>query len=172
MNESPISTSEYNSYYQTYIDKVNSGISVVESLKKNLDVVVSFYLSIPKAKHDFSYAEGKWTVKDVLLHVIDTERIFAYRALRIARFDKTALPGYEEDDYVLTAGAQNRSLESLVEEYIAVRQATITLFGSFSSEALLQIGEASGFPISVRAIGFIIVGHDYHHAQIIKERYL
>ncbi|WP_179353750.1 DinB family protein [Winogradskyella vidalii] len=172
MNESLISKSEYNSYYQTYIDKVNSGISVVESLKKNLDVVVSFYSGIPKAKHDFSYAEGKWTVKDVLLHVIDTERIFAYRALRIARFDGTALPGFEHNDYVEAASANHRTFTSLVEEYKSVREATITLFSSFSSEALLQIGEASGFPISVRAIGFIIVGHDHHHAQIIKERYL
>ena len=172
MNVNLLNTNEYDAYYQTYVSKVDTDLSGVESLKRNLEVVVSLYSNIPKEKHNFAYAEGKWTVKDVLLHVIDTERIFAYRALRIARSDKTPLPGFEQDTYVSNGEAKNRTLVSLIGEYKSVRQATITLFSSFDSNALLRIGKASGSPISVRALGFIIVGHDNHHAQIIKERYL
>ncbi|WP_179338849.1 DinB family protein [Winogradskyella ludwigii] len=167
-----ITAAEYNAYYQPYIDNVNYDLSIVEGLKQNQDVVVSFYSNIPEEKHDYAYAVGKWTVKDVLLHIIDTERVFAYRALRIARRDNTPLAGYEQDDYVLNAFAENRTMKSLIAEYKSVRQATITLFESFSPDTLLLIGEASGFPISVRAIGYVIVGHENHHSKIISERYL
>lgn len=166
-----VKSNEYNAYYQSYIEK-SSQKSIVEGLKDNLEKVVLFYKSIPQEKLEYAYAKGKWTAKDVLLHLIDTERIFAYRALRISRNDKKPLAGFEQDDYVINGCANKRSIESLLEEYKAVREATITLYGSFSSEALLQIGEASGFPISVRAIGYIISGHENHHCEVIKERYL
>jgi len=164
--------SEYNPYYKPYIDAVNKDLGIVEGLKQNLDDVVSFYSNIPKEKHSYAYAEGKWTIKDVLLHIIDTERIFAYRALRIARQDGTPLAGFEQDDYVVHANAEKRTMESMLEEYRTVRQATITLFSSYDTDTLLFIGEASGFPVSVRAIGYIIMGHENHHLKIIKERYL
>jgi uncharacterized damage-inducible protein DinB len=164
--------SEYNPYYKPYIDAVNKDLGIVEGLKQNLDDVVSFYSNIPKEKHSYAYAEGIWTIKDVLLHIIDTERIFAYRALRIARQDGTPLAGFEQDDYVVHANAEKRTMESLLEEYRTVRQATITLFSSYDTDTLLFIGEASGFPVSVRAIGCIIMGHENHHLKIIKERYL
>ncbi|REE25779.1 DinB family protein [Winogradskyella pacifica] len=167
-----IKVSEYNPYYKPYIDAVNKDLGIVEGLKQNLDDVVSFYSNIPKEKHSYAYAEGKWTIKDVLLHIIDTERIFAYRALRIARQDGTPLAGFEQDDYVVHANAEKRTMESLLEEYRTVRQATITLFSSYDTDTLLFIGEASGFPVSVRAIGYIIMGHENHHLKIIKERYL
>lgn len=162
---------EYNSFYKNYIDKSTS-INIVEGLKQNLAETVLFYENLPDEKYDFAYAEGKWTIKDVLLHVIDTERIFSYRALRIARQDKTPLMGFEQDDYITSANATSRSIVSLLEEYKAVRQASITLFETFDSAALSQIGEASGFPISVKAIGYILTGHENHHSQIIRERYL
>ena len=172
MNLNPLHTTEYNPYYKSYIDKSNTDLDCVEGLKQNLDTVVSFYKNIPKEKHDYAYAEGKWTIKDVLLHVIDTERIFAYRALRIARQDKTPMVGFEQDDYVAKGYANRRTLDSLIEEYKTVRQATISLFSSLNSDALMQIGEASGSPFSVRALGYIIVGHENHHNQVIQERYL
>ena len=137
-----------------------------------MDTVVSFYESIPLLKHDYAYAEGKWTVKDILLHIIDTERIFAYRALRIARQDKTPLAGFEQDDYVASGNAKARNLENLLQEYKFVRQSTIVLYRSFNLKALNAIGEASGSSISVRAMGYIITGHENHHNQVIEERYL
>lgn len=166
-----LNINEYNSYYESYIEKSNQR-PIVEGLNDNLEKVVLFFKSIPQSKQDYSYAEGKWTIKDILLHIIDTERIFSYRALRISRNDKTPLPGFEHNDYVLNASASSRSLESLLEEYTAVRKATIALYSSFNSQVLLELGEASGFPISVRAIGYIISGHENHHCEIIKQRYL
>ncbi len=162
---------EYNSYYKSYIDK-STDFNIVEGLKLNLDAIVSFYSNIPQEKHDYSYAKGKWTVKDILLHIIDTERIFTYRALRIARQDKTPLAGFEQDEYVVSGQSSSRSLDNILEEYKAVRQASIALYQSFDSNTIEQIGEASGFPISVRAIGYILTGHENHHNQIIIERYL
>jgi uncharacterized damage-inducible protein DinB len=166
-----LNSKEYNPYYETYINKAPDK-DVVEGLEYNFKSVVSFYDSIPVEKHDYAYAEGKWTIKDILIHTIDTERIFAYRALRIARQDKTPLAGYEQDDYVPSANTSSRSFESLLNEYKAVRQATLALYKSFDATALQQIGEASGFPFSVRALGYIISGHENHHNQVIKERYL
>ena len=130
------------------------------------------YLSISFFKHEFRYAEGKWTIKDIILHLIDAERIFAYRALRIARNDNTALPGFEENDYVVAANANNREYESLLAEYETVRNATISLFETFSSEDLLRLGTASNNSVSVRAIGYIMLGHELHHKNVILERYL
>lgn len=171
MNIEQLNPKEYNPYYKAYIEK-STQQNCVEGLKHNLEAVVLFYSNIPKEKHNYAYAEGKWTVKDVLLHIIDTERVFAYRAMRIARQDKTPMVGFEQNDYVANGFAENRTLESLIEEYKAVRQATITLFSSFDSNALLQIGEASGSSFSVRALGYIMVGHENHHNQVLVERYL
>ncbi|TCK69222.1 DinB family protein [Winogradskyella wandonensis] len=162
---------EYNAYYQPYIN-LTTNKDVITGLKDNLDAVVRFYKSLPKAKEEYAYAEGKWTPKDILLHIIDTERIFSYRALRIARGDKTEMAGFEQDDYVLSGEANKRDLKSLIKEYIAVRNSTITLFNSFNDEALKALGKASGSNISVRAIGYIITGHENHHNKVIQERYL
>ena len=166
-----LNQNEYNPYYKSYIDNA-TGSNIVNGLELNIDSAMSFYSNVSIAKHDYSYAEGKWTVKDVLLHVIDTERIFSYRALRIARHDKTPLAGFEQDDYVITGNTKMRTLKSLLEEYKSVRYATIALYNSFDSKTLEQIGEASGFPISVRALGYIITGHENHHNQVLKQRYL
>ncbi|GGW63135.1 DinB family protein [Winogradskyella epiphytica] len=167
-----IKPTEYDFYYQIYIEKGYSKSSIVEGLLLNLDKMMSFYSSIPYEKHNYAYAMGKWTIKDILLHTIDTERIFAYRALRIARRDKTPMVGFEQDNYVSNGFANNRTMEDLLDEYQSMRHSTITLFQGFSSSALLEIGEASGCPFSVRALGYMIVGHENHHIQIIEERYL
>jgi hypothetical protein len=166
-----LNTAEYNPYYKSYID-IASNSNIVLGLKDNLDSVVEFYSNIESEKHNYAYAAGKWTVKDILLHIIDTERIFAYRALRISRKDSTPMAGFDQDNYVASGVANERTMDSLISEYITVRKATIALFESFSESTLKLLGEASGSKISVRAIGYIITGHENHHNQIIRERYL
>lgn len=166
-----INSEEYNPYYKVYIDKA-SDLDIVVGLKSNFDSALNFYSELPYEKHGYAYAKDKWTIKDILLHIIDSERVFSYRALRIARGDKTPLAGFEQDGYVASGKAKNRSLEDLLKEYKGVRLATILLFQSFDSKAILRMGEASGFPISVRALGYIITGHENHHIQVIKDRYL
>ena len=107
-----------------------------------------------------------------MLHIIDTERVFAYRAMRVARNDKTPMPGFEQDDYVPNSNASQRSASSVIEEYAALRNSTIQLFQNFSEDQLNRIGTASGFPISTLALGFILAGHEAHHMRIIREKYL
>jgi len=171
MKPNELSQTEYSSFYATYINAVED-VSLIEGLEKGLGQMDSFMESIPAAKLEYRYAEGKWTIKDILLHLIDAERIFAYRALRIGRGDKTPLPGFEENDYVPIALANSRTLESLLEEFQFVRKSTLCLFNSFSVEQLAYFGTASNNQISVRAIGFIISGHQNHHLRVISERYL
>lgn len=166
-----LNSNEYNSYYESYIEKTTDK-DIIVGLKQNLGTIVKFYKEIPEVKHNYAYAEGKWTIKDILLHLIDTERVFTYRALRIARQDITPLAGFEQDGYVFAAKANKRTFTSLLEEYESVRLATVSLFDSFSVEDLLRVGEASGFSVSVRALGYMITGHENHHTKIIKERYL
>lgn len=166
-----LSKTEYSAFYATYVNSLED-FSLIEGLEKGVEQVVSFMKSISIDKLEYRYAEGKWTIKDILLHLIDAERIFSYRALRIGRGDKTPLPGFEENDYVPHAMANNRTLESLLEEYKTVRNSTLYLFKNFSNEQLLYLGTASDNIISVRAIGYIISGHQNHHLRIIKERYL
>ena len=116
--------------------------------------------------------KGKWTPKEILLHVIDTERIFSYRALRISRSEKAELSGFDENSFAQNSNANNRSIEDLIDEYITVRTATISLFKSFPETIMKNTGIASGKPLSVVAAGYIICGHEIHHVNIIKERYL
>jgi hypothetical protein len=170
MTKVDLKPSEFNPYYGKYIRKT-SGLSL-DSLKSSGEKTISFFKSIPSNKLEYRYADGKWTIKEVIQHLMDAERIFTYRALRIARKDKTPLPGFEQDDYVLPSQANKRSIENLIIEYKAIKAATVTLFDSFSDEMLMELGTASNSPISVRAIGFIIMGHDIHHCEVIKERYL
>jgi len=163
---------EFAPYYANYVEKGNTNLSIIDGLLQQYQVVTEFFKLIPSDKLNYRYSEGKWTVKDIILHLIDAERIFSYRALRIARNDKTELPGFEENDYVIEANASERSLSSLLEEYKMVRNSTVCLFKSFTIDQLGRLGVASGSSVSVRAIGVIIQGHEKHHLEIIKERYL
>lgn len=121
---------------------------------------------------DRRYAPGKWTVKDILQHIIDTERIMSYRAMRLSRNDKTPLPGFDEEAFGESANAGRRTIPDLYDEYALVRRASIALFSSFEEDMLLRTGTCSGQEISVLALGFVLVGHATHHASIIRERYL
>jgi len=171
LDDVQLTTAEFNPYYEQYI-VLAPDTNIVSGLKQCLEHTIQFFKNIPEEKHNYRYADGKWTVKEILLHIIDVERIFSYRALRIARQDKTPLPGFEQDDYVLNADVSKRTLEDLLQEYSAVKQATIHLFNSFHAATLKSIGEASNSPTSVRAIGYIIQGHETHHKNVIESRYL
>jgi uncharacterized damage-inducible protein DinB len=171
MTANDVSINEYNPFYQTYINKAQN-VDLKRGLRQSFETVIEFLNTIPEDKLEYHYADGKWTIKEVIQHIIDAERIFAYRALRIARQDQTPLPGFEENDYVPASFANDRSRAELLSDYKAVREATISLFDSFTDAMLLQIGTASDSPISVRALGFITIGHENHHCQVIKERYL
>jgi uncharacterized damage-inducible protein DinB len=166
-----LQTNEYVPYQMNYI-KLVSDQNILKGLINQKEEMIHFFKSIPVFKQEYKYAEGKWTIKDLILHLIDSERIFAYRALRIARNDVTALPGFEENDYVNNANANEREFESLLKEYGVVREATISLFQSLSDADLFKIGKASDASVSVRGIGYCILGHEIHHKNIIIERYL
>jgi len=169
--QSLLTPEEYNSYYGTYIDKAESA-TIVEGLQLGKQGFVDFVNSIPEEKLAFAYAEEKWTIAEVLQHIIDTERIFSYRALRFARNDKSPLIGFDQDQYVPNSNANSYSKEEFIGDFEATRNSTIALFRGFTGEMLTQIGEASGSPMSARAAGYILSGHQVHHLDIIKERYL
>lgn len=172
MKPSDLQPEEFAGHFATYINQVSSEYTLVEELEISIHRLIKFVQNIPLDKFDYRYAEGKWTIKDIIQHLIDAERVFAYRALRFARNDKTDLPGFEENDYVHYANANQRSIQDLLSELAVVRQATLSLFKSFSMEDLLRIGIASNNPISVRALGFTIIGHQNHHQSVFEERYL
>lgn len=166
-----LQSDEFASFYKPYIDKVGND-NLLNILNYSGEDLISFFNSIPAEKLGYSYAEGKWTIKEVLLHIIDAERIFCYRALRFARNDKTSLKGFEENDYVPESFANSRTFDSLIDEYKKQRASTIALFSSFSEEIMKRKGIANENYMSVRAIGFVICGHEKHHCKVIKERYL
>lgn len=167
-----VKTNEYAIFYESYIAQVTKEYTLVEELEISLHRFIKFVQDIPMDKFDYRYAEGKWTIKDIIQHLIDAERIFAYRALRFARKDQTALPGFDEDCYVEAANGFERTIMELLTELSAVRHSTILLFKSFTKEQLEFTGIASNNTVSVRAIGFIIIGHQNHHQKVFEERYL
>ncbi|MBT8284582.1 MAG: DinB family protein, partial [Flavobacteriaceae bacterium] len=158
MKTSELKEHEYNPYYRAYIEALGE-VDLMKTLRKQIKNYPQFLASIPEDKLNYQYAEGKWTVAEVLLHVLDSERVFQYRALRFARKDQTPLPGFDQDLYVPQSGAGNRSLDSIIEEYKAIRQSTITLYESFEEDILKRKGVASNSNMSVAALGFIICGH-------------
>lgn len=171
MRLSDINSTEYLPYYQTYLDYLPDEELILQ-LKELKNQFVEFLEQLTQSDLNRSYAEGKWTVAEVLQHVLDTERIFQYRALSIARRDKTALPGFDQDTYVTVSNAHNRKLPGFLNEFVMVRNSGIALFESFDQEMLQEIGNANGAPLSPRAAGFIIAGHQKHHLILFKKLYL
>lgn len=163
---------EFLPYFNNYIKLVPEGADVMECLEDNIMDTEELLLSIPKSKHEYRYAEGKWTIKDILQHMIDTERIFCYRAMRFARFDETPLPGYDEDKFAKQTFANKRTLDSLLDEFDQVRNCTLAMFRSFDKSVYTNAGMSSGHTLSVRAIAYIIAGHELHHMNVIREKYL
>lgn len=172
MKPSQLQPEEYPSYFQNYIAQVSEEYTLQEELEISLHRFIKFVQNIPMDKFDYRYEEGKWTIKDIIQHLIDAERIFAYRALCFARKDTTDLPGFEENDYVNEAYANKRTIMELLTELSAVRHATLLLFKTFSEDLLLRIGSANKNKMSVRALGFVTIGHQNHHQRIFEERYL
>lgn len=164
-------TDEYSAYFKRYVDLVDTD-EIVSYLARQNAEMLDFLRAIPWEKWGQAYAPDKWTLAEAVIHMIDTERIFCYRALRIARGDTTPLPGFEQDDYVPNSGAGSRTPASIVDEFAAVRNATLHLFNNFTDEMWDRRGTASNNPVSVLALAFIAAGHVVHHLKIIRERYL
>ena len=162
---------EFLPYYGTYIDKVPQG-DIVETLRNQLPHTLSLIKSIPEESGDKRYAPGKWSIRDVIGHVIDAERIFVYRALRFSRSDQTPVPGFEENDYAANGPYSKVTLADLAEEFDHVRRATIHFFANLDNEALSRRGSANGAEISVRALAYIMAGHETHHMGVLRDRYL
>ena len=162
---------EYAPYYHTYISKADHD-DLIGILEKSRDTVLAFLHTIPLDKWEYRYQEDKWTIKEVMVHQLDAERIFTYRALRFSRNDRTPLAGFDENEYIPESNTSDRSVQSIIDEYIALRQSTIQFFKNINTEMSLRTGIANGKEISVRALGYIIPGHEMHHINVIRERYL
>ncbi len=161
---------DYNPYFDNYISLVK-GENILAVLESNSKTTRDFLNSIAEEKGNYSYADGKWNVKQVIIHITDTERVFAYRALSIARGDNSPLPGYDENIWADNCAAEKRTLADVVEEFLSVRQSTIQLVKSFDDELLSRKGIANNNPASVIALAFVIAGHELHHLNVLRERY-
>jgi hypothetical protein len=167
---SPLQPKEYPAFFQTYISTVSEDAR--KEFEQQKEAFFDFISNIPKEKENYAYAAEKWTVKEVIGHLLDTERIMAYRALRFARNDQHELAGFEENDYVANSNYALRSLESLAEEFVAIRTINLFLFGQFTEQEWSRMGQANKNAVSVRALLYILVGHINHHQKILQERYL
>jgi hypothetical protein len=161
----------YFAYFKRYVDLVPEE-DLAAAFSNQLPVIKDFLKAITEEKSTYAYAPGKWTLKELLQHVTDTERIFNYRALAIARKETALLPGFDEDSYAANSNANNRTWLTLVDEFLAVRKSTEFLYASFNAEMLDASGIASNNPLTVNSIGFTTLGHFYHHKKVMEERYL
>jgi hypothetical protein len=161
----------YPGYYENYIPLVQEG-DLLSALTHNLTLLQTRLRAVPAEKENYAYAEGKWTVKQLVMHLIDTERVFAYRALRFARKDPQQPLPFNENDYAAAADVSDRDLASLLEELESVRQSSIFLFRHLSPDVLLRSGQTAAGATTVLAIGFTICGHAIHHLNVLSERYL
>lgn len=172
MKKSDLNPIEFNEYYGRYINKLNDNAELIESFEFGKRSVLDFFGSLPQEKLDYCYEPEKWSIKEVLQHLIDTERVFMYRCLRIARNDRTPLAGFDQNTYIEPSNAKNKSVNDLLNEFRINRENSIVLLKSLSNDNLKHIGNASNHNLSARAAAFIIPGHDIWHMEIVKERYL
>jgi hypothetical protein len=163
--------SEYDEYYERYVSLVEE-TDIVPALEKQIGEVEQIFAAITEEKSLYAYAEGKWTIKELLGHLTDGERIFAYRALRISRADETPIEGFEQDGYIENSNFNRTKFVDLTEEFLLSRKANLILFKNLPDEAWLRTGTANGVPVSVRALAYIMVGHVRHHLNILQSRYL
>jgi hypothetical protein len=162
---------DYIPYFDYYINLIPEG-DIITALKNNHQFTLQFFKSIPSEKVDYAYGLGKWSIKQLINHILDTERILSYRALRFGRGDSQLLPGFDEDNYVANAFLENTSIELQLEEFDAIRKSTLLLFQQFSKNQLLLKGQMASGVVNVLSLGYMICGHTQHHVNIIKERYL
>jgi hypothetical protein len=162
---------EYGDFYRVYVNMVGEG-SILRLLTAQRDAALQLLRSIDEERAEHRYAVGKWSIKEVIGHVTDSERVFAYRALCFARGERAPQPGFDQDAYVAAADFNRRSLGDLAAEFSQVRYANVTLFGGFDEDVWLRRGVANGVEFTVRSIPYIIAGHELHHIAVIRERYL
>ncbi|MCF6403771.1 DinB family protein [Chitinophaga filiformis] len=162
---------EFMPYQGVYIECVGNA-EVPAVLQELKDSTYAFFTAIPEEKANYSYAPGKWTIKETLGHMIDTERVLAYRLLCFARGEQQGLPGFEQDDYALNSNAGDRTLQDLADEFRIVRESSIYLLRNLKKDREAFIGKSNNNALSVRALAYIIPGHELHHLRILKERYL
>ena len=162
---------EYGSFYQGYVE-LTRGTDLLQNLQDSGDSLLHTLQDLAPSKSDYAYAEGKWTVKQMLRHVIDTDTVFLFRALYVARGGEENLPGFDENAWAQNTPMQNQSLEGLMEDFRLLRNFTINTYRTFSEDSLNLKGTANNLPISVLAQGFVTAGHTYHHTTILKQRYL
>lgn len=158
-------------YYQKYFALVNEE-DLLKALENTMNDTVKFFSSIPAEKENHRYADDKWTVKEVISHIIDTERVMSYRSMRFSRKDATQLPGYDENTYAPNANAASRTVKEMIEEFTCVRKASISLFNYLTDDMLDFTGNANNLQVSARMIGWMMTGHAIHHCNVIKEKYL
>lgn len=163
-------TNEFAPFYADYIKL--AGNNIMRKLKNQLNEIDDFLAEIPVEKQEYAYAEGKWTIKQIIAHLIDTERVMAYRAMRISRNDTTPLPSFDQDAYINNTDIDKRSFNDLIDEFLIMRQGNLYFFKSLSEEDYKKKGVAADHPISVGALLYIMAGHVEHHFNILKERYL
>jgi hypothetical protein len=162
--------SEYNEYYERYVSKVADD-DIVATLEKQPEELKALFSNVDEERGTYSYEEGKWTLKEVLSHLIDGERIFGYRLLRISRADATPIEGFEQNGYIEYSNANNRCFAELLDEFDLQRRSNVLLIKNLSDDASKRIGNASGFDISVRGLVYIMAGHVRHHQAIFKDKY-
>jgi uncharacterized damage-inducible protein DinB len=167
--KSPLSN-EHNAYFQRYLDLCDETDFFIQ-YDQNTNNLVSFLESLPVEKHQFAYAQGKWTILQLFRHIIDCERVFGYRALVAARGDSSQLPSFDEDNYVEAAAGETTSMENMLKEFTLIRQSNRFLFENMSEEQSCFTANVNGEPLSARAIAFIIIGHVNHHLTVLRERY-
>ncbi len=162
---------EYALYYEQYLKLISKESSVLALLKNTSKELVSVVKALSKEQLMYSYTEGKWTIKDIVQHLIDSERVFLYRAMRFARNDKTPLPFFDENEFAKMAHANAIPIGKLLKEYTTTRNATIAFFSNMDAAKLKRVGTASNFNMSVRACAWIIAAHELHHFSIIRQKY-
>jgi hypothetical protein len=162
---------EHTPYFSRYIDLVKSN-DILKTLAIQIDGSLALLRSIPSSKSHYRYAPDKWSINEVIGHILDTERVFAYRAMTIARNDKASLPGFEQDDWIRGSSFDSFPLAELISEFECIRRANIYLFQHLTADAWMRRGKANNAEISVRALAYIIAGHEFHHIQILKTKYL
>jgi hypothetical protein len=171
MNARQLNNNEYAPFYKNYIKGLGN-VDLFEILNSSLEETLDILQNLSEEKLLYRYAEGKWTIKELLQHIIDAERVLSYRALRFSRNDDLDLQGFDEDWYVANSNGNDRNFQDMLEEFVHVRKASISLFTSFTAKMHTMSGSANGSNVSVRALGFIIAGHHMHHLKIMKEKYL
>lgn len=172
MKKSQLRQGEFGEFYSGYIDRIDDDTELVAGLENNTKEILEFLEDIPSEKWNYRYQEGKWSICEMIQHIIDTERIFQYRALCFARNEQKPLLGFDHDLYVLNSGAEHRNSNDLIEEFKVVRASGTFLFKSFTDDMLKIMGNMNDVNATPRAIGFILMGHALHHKDILKSRYL